>query len=132
MNLFAIDQIICHLLGDYFFQNQWMAINKRQSKWAALVHGVAYTLPFLLLTQNPIALAAIAVSHSIVDHYSLARYVVWGQNQCSPYRYSFREMNGAGFVKDSQTPSFIQFFVYVMIDNTMHIIGNGFILYFLT
>ena len=44
-----MEQLIAHLFGDYVFQNDWMAQNKTSSDWAAVVHAVVYTLPFLLL-----------------------------------------------------------------------------------
>ena len=74
------DQVLCHVIGDYFTQSDWQANNKYTKKWVALLHAVLYTLPFLVLTQSPAALAVICLSHAIIDHYKLANYVAWAKN----------------------------------------------------
>ena len=68
-------QLLCHWLGDYPLQSSYMALNKYQSKRAATIHAIAYTLPFLLLTQNPLEIALIAIGHGLADHYRLASVV---------------------------------------------------------
>jgi hypothetical protein len=75
-----MEQLLLHLLGDYVTQTDWMAQNKTRSKVAALLHAAIYTLPFLLLTQSTPALFCIFFSHYLIDHYRLARYVVFAKN----------------------------------------------------
>ena len=51
--------LVCHLVGDYLLQNDWMAQGKT-SRWGpALAHAASYTLPFLFLTTSWKALAFI-------------------------------------------------------------------------
>lgn len=73
-------ELLCHLVGDYVLQNHWMA-NRKTSSWlAALVHASFYTLPFLFLTRDPLALAIIGGTHAVIDRYRLAKVWVdfWG------------------------------------------------------
>jgi hypothetical protein len=41
--------IWAHFIGDYFFQTDWMADNKKKSGSACLVHVLTYMLPFLFM-----------------------------------------------------------------------------------
>ena len=61
------DQVLAHAVGDYIIQSDWMADNKTRKSLAAGVHAVTYTLPFLFLTQAPLALAFIAGTHFLID-----------------------------------------------------------------
>lgn len=79
-------ELICHLLGDYVIQSDWMASEKTKRSLAALAHAVTYTLPFLFLTRSWKALAFIAVTHFIIDRWRLARYVCWAKNWLAPPR----------------------------------------------
>lgn len=88
--------LVAHLVGDYVLQSHWMATEKTKRWWPAIVHGVTYTLPFLLITRSPAALVVIAVTHVVIDHYRLARHLSWLKNLVSPrpivaYRYTWPE-----------------------------------------
>jgi len=132
--MFTASQIVAHLVGDYVFQNAYMAENKRRSFLVAISHGVCYTIPFIFITQNLIALFLIAFTHAIIDHFALARYVVYARNQFAPseYRYKLKFTLPMGEGPNDRAPGHIAFFVFVVIDNTMHILTNGVILYYLT
>lgn len=67
-------ELICHLIGDYALQNHWMATTKTRSWFSAVVHAACYTVPFLILTQNSVALAVICGTHAVIDRYRLASY----------------------------------------------------------
>jgi hypothetical protein len=68
-----MEQIICHLIGDYLLQNNWMALNKTKSLLPAVCHCLAYTLPFAMITQDPLKLFAIFFGHLIVDHSGIVK-----------------------------------------------------------
>ena len=72
--------IVAHLLGDYVLSNHWMALKKTTGWPAALLHAVAYTLPFLVIFGPSYALIPIFVTHGILDRYRLPRFWVdfWG------------------------------------------------------
>lgn len=69
--------LIGHMLGDYIFQNDWMAKNKTKSHWACLVHCFWYTVaiaatciwfvPWYLIV-------AVGMAHFPVDRWRLARW----------------------------------------------------------
>lgn len=58
--------IVCHFIGDYFFQSEYIATTKGSNWYHLLVHCVLYTLPFCVLTNDE-ALVILFVSHFIVD-----------------------------------------------------------------
>ena len=78
--LFTADQLVAHAVGDYIIQSDWMADNKTKSDVAALIHAATYTLPFLLITTDALALAWILMTHFFIDRYRLSRFVNWFKN----------------------------------------------------
>lgn len=80
--------LIASEVGDYLLQSDWMAQEKTKKWLAAAVHALVYTLPFtlfLFFTQATWkALVVIAVTHFVIDHWRLARYVAWAKNFLSP------------------------------------------------
>lgn len=81
--------LVCHLIGDYLLQSDWMAREKTKKSMAALAHALTYSIPFaVLLRYNPKygsnALAFIFATHYVIDHWRLARYVVWVKNFVAP------------------------------------------------
>ena len=102
-----MEQLLCHLAGDFLFQTSWMANNK-YTKWTpAIVHGCIYTLVFLSLTHDWWRLAIIGGTHIVIDHYRLAglwaRIVNWNWKDPQP---------------------FLPLFVLVSLDQTMHLLIN--------
>ena len=82
--LISADQLLCHVIGDYLIQSDWMASEKTKKSLAALAHAVSYTLPFFFLTLSWKALLFIAGTHFIIDRWRLARYLVWLKNFLAP------------------------------------------------
>lgn len=78
------DQLLCHGIGDYLLQSDWMANTKTQRASAALAHVLTYSIPFFFLTTSWKALLVIAGTHFVIDHWRLARYVVWAKNFLAP------------------------------------------------
>ena len=104
-----MEQIICHLIGDYLLQNNWMALNKTKSLLPALCHWLAYTLPFAMITQDPLKLFAIFFGHLIVDHSNLVKTV------------SDAAMGDA--------PEHQKWTIGIVRDNTIHLIFNYIVLF---
>jgi hypothetical protein len=77
--LFAAS-MLGHFVGDYLFQNQWMATKKSEKGWighfACTVHVLLYTFAIFLFTQkyNFLFLCIVAIPHWIIDRWSLATY----------------------------------------------------------
>ena len=69
--------ILAHLIGDFLFQKDWHAQNKKDSMWICGLHVAIYTgFHFAIiesLTSWPLwAYVAIFSSHFIIDYWSLA------------------------------------------------------------
>jgi hypothetical protein len=87
----AIGILLAHMVGDYLIQSDWMATQKLTRWWPAVVHGLTYTIPYVLVTQSLVALAIIAGTHIVIDRLRLVRYVVWLKNQVGAKReYVYR------------------------------------------
>lgn len=117
--------ILCHLVGDYVIQTDHMAQEKTKSLAVAFWHAATYTLPFLLVTQSPITLGIICVTHALIDRYRLARYVVWAKNQLAPkaYRYPFSVAGWHGYKPEK--PDWLVGWLFIIADNTMHLVINA-------
>ena len=101
-----MEQLLCHLLGDYLLQNSWMALNKSKRWLPAIVHVSIYTSVFLLLTTNPWALAVIGGTHLLIDRFQLPKY--W-----------FNFVRGK-----EESPEWFLMWLYVIQDNSIHLIIN--------
>jgi hypothetical protein len=116
--------LLAHLVGDYILQSDWMA-NEKTKRWLpAWAHAVTYGLPFLLVTQSPTALAVIVVTHAVIDHYRLARHVVWAKNFLAPraWWHPWSECSATGYHKDR--PPWMTVWLMIIADNAMHLIIN--------
>lgn len=111
-------QLIFHLLGDYIFQNDWIAQNKTKDTVtgyvACFIHVVIYTLPFLLYYGDGLDIFVIGISHFIIDKFRLATY--WIQ------LINWRKGDNYGFSHDK--PAYIAFWLMIIYDNAFHIIIN--------
>ena len=122
--MFTADQLVAHLVGDYIFQTQWMAVRKTEDSFVALVHAITYSLPFILLTTSWMALIVIIVTHFAIDRWRLARHLSWFKNQLVPKRFWFSwNSSNTGYHPD--LPPFIAVMLMFITDNIMHIIING-------
>lgn len=120
-NIFA-GIVLGHLTGDYLLQNRQMALKKSErgaagSVWC-VIHCLVYTLSvcLFLFRFDPMLLVLIFLSHLPIDRWSLAGK--W-----------LRVIHGRDFIraaesKDKYKEIDIAFscFVYVAVDNTMHLI----------
>lgn len=112
---------LAHMVGDYVIQSDWMACEKVHRWWPAVVHGVTYGLPFLLVTQSVAALLVIVGTHIVIDRYRLARHVVWFKNQFAPKE--FRPGHTAtGYGPDC--PVWLATPLMIIADNVLHMLIN--------
>jgi|SRR5688572_17704657 len=122
--IFTADQLVAHAIGDYILQSHWMATEKTKQSFAAAVHAVTYTLPFLLITQSPEALAVICGTHFVIDRWRLARIVVWIKN--GPWK----PLTATGYQDD--VPAWLSVWLLIAADNIIHVVINGFALRYLS
>jgi hypothetical protein len=120
----ALGILLAHLAGDYLIQSDWMA-NEKTKRWLpAWAHAVTYGLPYLLVTQSPLALAVIVVTHAVIDHYRLARHVAWAKNFLAPrsWWHPWAECSATGYHKDR--PAWLTVWLMIIADNTIHLAIN--------
>ena len=122
--MLALGIILAHLVGDYVIQSHWMACEKTKRWWPAIAHGLTYTLPYLLVTQSPAALAVIAGTHIIIDRFRLAKHLVWAKNQLAPkaFRPVWADAKVTGY--PSETPAWMSVWLMIVADNTVHLLIN--------
>ena len=117
-----MEQLLAHLVGDYILQSHDMAVNKTKSLPWATYHALTYTLPFLLLTNNWLALAIVTITHALIDRFRLAVYVVKLKN------YLFGKFDNAIFTTNNgypnEAPVWLTTWLVIIADNTMHLLIN--------
>lgn len=59
--------IMCHLVGDYTLQNDFIAKTKGSNWYHLVVHCALYSLPFMVVFGIDWRLAAIFIAHMIID-----------------------------------------------------------------
>lgn len=123
-------ELLLHLIGDYVFQTEQMAVRKLGSWRWAVFHALAYSLPFFLYlgvingswTAGWLAWFVIFSTHAVIDRLAIAKTIcriknlVWFGSDV-PER---EEVTGYGI----ETPPFIRFWLVVIVDNTLHLIIN--------
>lgn len=119
------DDLLCHVIGDYVLQSDWMALNKSRRSDVALLHAVLYSVPFLALTRSAGALVTIAASHFAIDRWRLTRYLIWVTSWLNPRGYTPLDAADplTGFPRDR--PAWVTFWLYVIVDNTVHVLINA-------
>ena len=65
--------ILCHCLGDYFFQTEYLAINKGSDNYLLFVHCVTYCTPFIIKFGLSWKIYFIFIVHFFTDLYK-AKY----------------------------------------------------------
>ncbi len=128
-----MEQLILHLLGDYVFQTHWMAREKVKSWYAASVHALVYSCPFILLTSSFTAIMTILVTHCVIDRFSLAKYVLFAKNWITDQNLTFKMCSKTGYPdiedpedpqSDGVLPMWLTFWLYAVADNTIHLCIN--------
>lgn len=123
------DQLLAHLVGDYFLQTDWMATEKTKRWGPAVVHGLTYAAPFLALTRSPGRLAVIAGTHAVIDRYRLAKRLVWLKEQGitpTSWCYPWSEAGPYGYASDK--PEWMAFWLMIIVDNLAHLLINRIVL----
>ena len=116
--------LLAHLVGDYLLQSNWMATEKTKKWWPAWVHAFVYGLPFLLVTQSPMALAVIVGTHAVIDRYRLVRHLLWLKNFLAPRRFwlKWEDCRATGYHKS--LPLWLSTWLMIIADNSVHLLIN--------
>lgn len=153
MTLYAVVMFfLCHFIGDFWLQSDWMALNKNKQTWNCLVHVLIYTAVFLFITTSWKALLFIGVTHFLIDRFPIVlKRLIWWKNHfptgsyppwewCdstgyfddSPYNtYKVNEkreawIRGHNLATTYGPPRhfFITIWIYITIDNSLHLLCN--------
>ena len=73
MILIMYELMLCHFLGDYVFQTDFLARTKGESWWHMLAHCVTYTTPFICFFGFDMRIVFLLFSHILIDS-AKARY----------------------------------------------------------
>lgn len=127
-------QFLCHMFSDYWLQNDWMATNKKKHWFPAIIHGIVYTIPFILLTRSILALSIICISHVIIDHTNIINWLNQLKNfNFKPFAMGYFKPIGSGILQKSSIvlkdgygdrPLFIRVWLLIIQDNILHLIIN--------
>jgi hypothetical protein len=117
--------LLAHLIGDYGFQNNWIAKWKVHRWRLAALHAILYTCAYAFWYHSPLALLVIGGTHLIIDRYRLVKPFIWAINQLAPKneRYPFAPaMKNSGYGPD--TAAVVACILMVVVDNTVHLLIN--------
>lgn len=71
--------LICHMIGDYILQTDFLAKTKGANWWHLFVHSILYTLPFYLYFGMDYKIILLGVTHFLIDclkaRYNLINYI---------------------------------------------------------
>lgn len=62
-----IQLIMCHVIGDYVLQSDFIAQTKGKNWYHLFVHAILYCVPFAILFGIDYRLILIFISHMIID-----------------------------------------------------------------
>lgn len=124
-----MEQLLAHLVGDYILQTSHMAEQKIKHIGVAAYHAFIYSLPFLLITQSPAALAVIFGTHTIIDRYRLAAYVARFKNMAGDVKHWQDYTTYTGYKEE--TPNWLSVWLVIVTDNTIHLLVNFFAIKYL-
>jgi hypothetical protein len=78
--------IMCHLVGDYVLQSNFIASTKGKNWYHLFVHCVLYTVPFLIVFGWTWQLLIIFLTHIIIDPLKARYYkITYVQDQILHY-----------------------------------------------
>lgn len=116
-----MEQILLHLIGDYVTQTNKMAMYKASSWFWASLHGLVYAFPFLLI-GSPLAVLVIGLTHVLIDHYRLARFVIFAKNWITEPHLKWVDCRHTGFT--SSLPDYLAVWLLIITDNVLHLVIN--------
>lgn len=123
LELTLILGFLAHITGDYLVQNDWMALNKK--KWtltgelACNVHCMTYSLLFLPFTTWQ-GFVMIYLAHYVIDRFEAVDWFIAIKN-------GTWSTDNFGF--SPARPTFVTLWLYIIADNTFHLLFNSLILW---
>ncbi|HYE32114.1 MAG TPA: DUF3307 domain-containing protein [Methylomirabilota bacterium] len=116
-------ELLCHLIGDYILQSDWMATNKSKRSWPCLVHVLLYGLPFLFLSPSLTAMLVIIGTHFVIDRFWVGRLVAYWKNWILSLG-NFPKYADCPFGYQPDRPIWLTVWLMIITDNTLHLLIN--------
>ena len=69
-----MNPFVAHLFGDFILQNEWMAVNKKNSSFICMVHVLVYLVPFILCPLKWWQIGLIGIQHFAQDR---SEFIFW-------------------------------------------------------
>lgn len=117
-------QLLLHLLGDYFLQNDWMAVNKGKFSnlgWVTCtLHCSLYSMPFLFYYHSWEVFIWVFATHFLIDKFGLAEY--W--TRFANWDWDKSHILGMS----TERPIWLVVWLHIIRDNSLHIACNFFII----
>ena len=122
--------LLGHFVGDYLFQNSYIAFNKGTYKkigWiTCIIHCLIYTffVCLLMMTFNPIWILFVFLSHFVIDKFSLGELwliLIKGRSLSGLMGIYQANKNIAVNGADLMNGGFTAV-IYTVVDNTMHLL----------
>lgn len=117
-----MEQLLLHLFGDFVLQNDYVGTTKKKKTTKGLLycifHCTTYAIPFLLIT-NWMGAFLIGFTHFLIDRWD---FVGWFNSK----KNFVKTRENFGFNLDR--PFAISIWLYIITDNTIHLILNWFII----
>lgn len=137
--IFTAAQLVCHLIGDYLLQSQWMAEKKTSCFKIALYHALWYTAPFMLLLDVSWQAATVMiVTHALIDRFRIARYWLIIKNYAFPFTLESFGKAKTDFIPPDEvtgSPKHVPFglglAILIIADNLIHILINALAIFYL-
>ena len=121
-----------HVVGDFFLQPRWMAMNKGATTHVCLLHCLVYTLVVCCFTRWGWLWAGwVFVSHFPIDRWSLADKwldLIGGRSLHWFYEDGMRDVKGVETMTNAQKMNYwvlrggFTSVVYTVVDNFAHLI----------
>lgn len=125
--------LLGHLVGDYLCQNTWMAVNKIRNDhtgWlACFVHSLVYTIAVASTVGwvsgcwaffDPIGMFLLFNTHFWIDKFSLGN--LWLKMVKDVDLKAVLSSGYNGQVVDTASKISLTWFLYIVIDNTLHLV----------
>ena len=123
--MIVVWSLFAHLVGDYVFQTDKQANGKTTTWFQACMHALTYTLCFVVLTRDWRALLVIWSTHVLIDHYRLPKHVIWLKNTLGDFPNMDWSKYRTNTGYSEQTPAWMATWLFIITDNTFHLLINA-------
>lgn len=113
-----MEQLLLHLFGDFILQNDNVGLRKKERSLTGLLyciyHCITYAIPFLLITDW-MACILIGIGHFLVDRWNVVGHFIKTKNFVDGV---------SNFGYKPERPFVVTVWLYIIQDNTIHLIWN--------